>query len=176
MARISFENRISTRIAMPRHAMQTRKLIWFDRNWGRGNAAGFHVAPWASLDGRVAGQITMKARILLCAVLLAAPGACHRAPPAPTPEQAAKLAPSDPALAGLYLHSCKACHAVPGTGAPLVHDHAAWDPRWDKGESVLLAHTIEGFRAMPAGGQCAACTTADYEKLTRFLADREDGK
>lgn len=100
---------------------------------------------------------------------------CDARKPAPTPEEALKLAPADAHLAQLYEHSCKACHAVPGTGAPLVHDHAAWDPRWEKGEAVLLAHAAIGFQAMPAGGQCAACTPDDLRKLIRFLADRGDG-
>ena len=116
----------------------------------------------------------MKRLILLPAALcLAVLSACDRGPAAPTPEEAARLAPADPALASLYEHSCKACHAVAGSAAPLVHDHKAWDPRWDKGEAVLLDHAIQGFQAMPAGGQCAACTPEDYKKLIRFLADRE---
>lgn len=108
--------------------------------------------------------------------LVTALSACDRKKPPPTPEEALKLAPADPALAKLYEHSCKACHAVAGTGAPLIHDHAAWNPRWQKGERALLAHAIAGFQAMPAGGQCAACTREDYEKLIRFLADRGDEK
>ncbi len=107
--------------------------------------------------------------------LAAALAGCEARKPAPTPEEALKLAPDDAHLAQLYEHSCKACHAVPGTGAPLVHDHAAWDPRWKKGEAVLLAHAVTGFQAMPAGGQCAACTPDDLRKLIGFLADRGDG-
>lgn len=85
------------------------------------------------------------------------------------------LKPADPHVAELYSHSCKACHAMPGSGAPLVHDRAAWDPRWQKGEDVLLSHAVLGFQAMPAGGQCAACTPADYQAIIRFMADRENG-
>ena len=116
----------------------------------------------------------MKSPLLLSAALCLVLTGCDSKPAAPTPQEAARLAPADPHLAALYAHSCKACHAMPGTGAPLVHDHAAWDPRWDKGEDVLLAHAVTGFQAMPAGGQCAACTPDDYKKLIRFMADRED--
>ena len=112
-------------------------------------------------------------RFLPLLLLGAALSACNRTPPAPTPEEAARLAPADPHLAALYVNTCKACHATPGTGAPLVHDHAQWDPRWKQGEEVLLTHVIEGYRAMPAGGQCAACTPKDYLGLIRFMADRE---
>jgi cytochrome c5 len=106
------------------------------------------------------------------AVSLAACGA--KIPSAPTPEQALRLKPADMRLAGLYENSCKACHATPGTGAPQVHDRAAWDPRWKQGQAVLLDHTIQGFRAMPASGQCATCAPSDFQGLIRFMAGRED--
>ncbi|MBU4435487.1 MAG: c-type cytochrome [Alphaproteobacteria bacterium] len=109
---------------------------------------------------------------LLAALALAACG--EKTPPAPTPEQALLLKPADARLAGLYENACKACHATPGTGAPMVHDRAAWDPRWKQGEAVLLDHTIQGFKAMPASGQCAACAPADFQGLIRFMAGRED--
>jgi cytochrome c5 len=117
------------------------------------------------------GHIVLR-HIALGICLLTTLAACDARKPAPTPQQALRLAPADPHLAQLYAHSCKACHARPGTGAPLVHDHAAWDPRWAKGEDVLFSHAVTGFQAMPAGGQCAACTPEDYKKLIRFMADR----
>lgn len=118
----------------------------------------------------------MRSLFLLTAALCLAVAltGCDSKKPAPTPQEALRLAPADPHLAELYEHSCKACHAIPGTGAPLVHDHAAWDPRWKKGMGTLLSHAVTGFKAMPAGGQCAACTPDDYRKLIRFLADRGD--
>ena len=101
--------------------------------------------------------------------------ACGSPPPAAlTPEQVMALTPADTRLAGLYETSCKACHAMPGNLAPQVRDHAAWDPRWKQGETVLLDHTIQGFNAMPAGGQCASCTPDDFKALIRFMAGRED--
>ena len=101
--------------------------------------------------------------------------ACGAPPPAAlTPEQVMALTPADARLAGLYETSCKACHAMPGNLAPQVRDHAAWDPRWKQGEQVLLDHTIQGFNAMPAGGQCASCTPDDFKALIRFMAGRED--
>lgn len=107
--------------------------------------------------------------VAVCAGLLL----CGCGKNAPTPEEMARLEPGDAALAPLYDHSCKACHAVTGSGAPLVHDHSAWDARWQKGLPILRDHAITGFQAMPAGGQCSACTRDDYEKLIRFMADEE---
>lgn len=110
--------------------------------------------------------------VIASALVLSACGA--KTPPPPTPEQALALRPADARLAGLYETSCHACHAIPGTGAPLVHDRGAWDPRWKQGEAVLLDHSIQGFNAMPATGQCATCTPADFQALIRFMAGRED--
>lgn len=116
----------------------------------------------------------MRAAVLLAVAALALSGCSEKLPPAPTPEEALQLKPADARLADLYETSCKACHASPGTGAPLVQDRAAWDPRWKQGEAVLLDHTIQGFKAMPASGQCVACAPADFQGLIRFMAGRED--
>lgn len=114
--------------------------------------------------------VTIRAAALVLACLVLA--ACGQKSSGP-PKDPASLRPADPARAALYEQSCKACHANPDSGAPLVHDHNAWDPRWDKGIDVLTEHAVEGFQAMPAGGQCATCTADDYRALIRFMADRE---
>ena len=114
------------------------------------------------------------ARFSALAAALALTACGQSVPPAPTPEQALLLKPADARLAGLYETSCKACHAMAGNLAPQVHDRAAWDPRWKQGEQTLLDHSIQGFNAMPAGGQCASCTPDDFKALIRFMAGRED--
>jgi len=107
-------------------------------------------------------------------VLLALAGLilCACGPKPPPPADPASLAPADVRLAGLYEGSCKACHVNPQAGAPLVGDAKAWAPRWKQGESVLLDHVIQGYKAMPATGQCAACTPDDFLALTRFMAGK----
>jgi cytochrome c5 len=103
------------------------------------------------------------------------PGPAANAPPsAEAIARAASLAPADPHLAGLYAHACHACHGTPGTGAPLAGDRAAWDPRWAKGLPALTTSVVGGFKGMPAGGQCFACTSDDYRALIRFMAGREE--
>jgi cytochrome c5 len=109
---------------------------------------------------------------LFAATLLSACDSHSHGPPA----DLATLKPADPHLAALYQQSCKACHATPASGAPLVHDHDQWDPRWDQGLDVLTQHAVAGFRAMPAGGQCSSCSLHDYQALIKFMADREDSK
>lgn len=88
-----------------------------------------------------------------------------------TPEQSAALAPSDARLAGLYETSCKTCHTIKASAAPLTGDTAAWAPRLKQGMPTLVGHTVQGFKAMPAGGQCAGCTAADYEALIHFMSE-----
>ncbi|MBX3480811.1 MAG: cytochrome c5 family protein [Caulobacter sp.] len=109
-------------------------------------------------------QILMLAAAAMCLA------ACNKAPEPLTPEQSAALAPADARLAGLYETSCKTCHTVAGTGAPLAGDRTAWAPRVKQGPAVLLEHTVQGYRAMPAGGQCSGCTAADYEAMIGFMS------
>lgn len=97
---------------------------------------------------------------------------CSR--PAPTPQQALALRPADARLASLYETSCKACHAHAESGALLVHDHKAWDPRWKQGLATLTDRVILGYKAMPAGGQCLTCTPDDIKALIRFMADQPE--
>lgn len=113
-----------------------------------------------------------RALVLTAALVLSACG--PKAPPPPTPAQALALRPADARLSALYETSCHACHAIPGTGAPLVHHKADWDGRYKRGEQVLLDHAIQGYNAMPATGQCATCTPDDFRGLIRFMAGRED--
>lgn len=109
---------------------------------------------------------------LSVALLLAA---CSGAKPPPgplTPEQSAALAPRDPRLAQLYAGSCKTCHTVKDSQAPLAGDRTQWDPRWAKGEDALLASALQGKGRMPAGGQCFECTPDDLKALIAFMAGR----
>lgn len=110
--------------------------------------------------------------LISCALLLS--GCSQPVPPPPTPEQALALRPADARIAKLYETSCMACHAMEGTGAPLVHDHAAWDPRMKQGMPVLVEHVLQGYRAMPATGQCLTCTPLDHQALIRFMADQPE--
>lgn len=90
-----------------------------------------------------------------------------------SPEQSAALKPKDARLAGLYDQSCRACHTIADSGAPLTGDRTQWDSRWAKGEAVLRANMVQGIKGMPAGGQCFACTPEDLWALTRFMAGQE---
>ncbi len=115
-------------------------------------------------------------RALLLCLLPLALAACQPGAPVRSPAEiaahAAAMQPSDPRLADLYSHACKACHATPGTGAPLAGDQAAWAPRVAKGMPALMTSVVGGYRGMPAGGQCFSCTADDYRALVLFMADQ----
>jgi cytochrome c5 len=101
--------------------------------------------------------------------------ACAPAPRTPSAEDVARAAsamPADARLAALYTRSCRACHGQPGTGAPLARDRAEWDARWAKGLTALTTSAVSGYRGMPAGGQCFACTPDDFRALITFMAAR----
>jgi len=113
---------------------------------------------------------------LILSAIVASLALAGCAPKAAAPVDRASLAPADPHLAALYEGACKTCHVTADSGAPLVQDEAAWAPRWKQGEAVLLDHVIQGYRGMPALGQCAACTPDDLKGLIRFLAGHEGDK
>jgi cytochrome c5 len=87
--------------------------------------------------------------------------------------QAKILTPADEALASVYDRSCKTCHAVAGTGAPLTGDTAGWQPRMDQGMDVLVDHVVTGFGGMPPFGFCMDCDAEQIEALIRFMARDE---
>jgi cytochrome c5 len=119
--------------------------------------------------------------LIACGALALLLSGCTRNSEATAPSQdaighAAAATPSDPHLAELYRQSCRACHAVPGSGAPLTGDRNAWDARWEKGAEALRSSAISGMNGMPAGGQCFACTPQDYDALIRFMAGRTEAR
>jgi len=111
-------------------------------------------------------------RILIVAIAALAATACTPPAAKPTAAELAVLAPGDARLAELYAGACKTCHTNPQSGAPLTHDTEAWAPRWKQGEATLLDHVVQGYKGMPALGQCAACTPDDLKALIRFLAGK----
>lgn len=115
-------------------------------------------------------------RIAICLSLFVLSGCESKAPTqldAAAIEAAAAMKPTDERIAGLYAQSCKTCHTVPGSMAPLTGNRSQWDERWKKGLPALMQSVVVGLNGMPPGGQCFACTPADYETLIEFLAGRE---
>lgn len=107
--------------------------------------------------------------VIAAALLLAACGKTEAPPTAAVPAPAASASTS-PELQAIYERSCKACHATPGTGAPLSGDSKAWAPRVAQGIDTLLDHTFNGFQAMPPMGACMDCTEEQFEQLIEFMS------
>ncbi len=76
----------------------------------------------------------------------------------------------DAAIDAKYQKSCKLCHDGGLMGAPKTGDVAAWAPRLEKGNDVLLKHIKEGFNAMPPKGTCADCTDEEFLKLVEKMS------
>lgn len=99
------------------------------------------------------------------------PGACGPTEaPVPSPAVIAAARPADARLAGIYATACHACHTTADSGAPLTGVPAQWHDRLAKGMPAVLTNVVQGLNGMPAGGQCFACTPADYEALIRFMS------
>jgi cytochrome c5 len=80
------------------------------------------------------------------------------------------LSPSDAGLADIYDRSCRSCHTVAATGAPLTGDAASWAIRMEKGMSTLVDNVINGFGGMPPLGMCMDCSAEEFEALIVFMA------
>lgn len=70
----------------------------------------------------------------------------------------------------LYSQSCATCHAAGVLGAPKSGDQAAWAPRLKQGMPLLIEHTRNGYKNMPARGLCDSCTEADYAALIKLMS------
>ncbi len=90
--------------------------------------------------------------------------------PAITEAASQKLEPSDFALKEVYDRSCRSCHTIAATGAPMTGDPAAWAPRLDKGMNTLVDNVVNGFGGMPPFGMCMDCDGDQFEALIRFMA------
>lgn len=80
------------------------------------------------------------------------------------------LEPSDPVLNEIYQRSCRNCHVLESTGAPLTGDVRAWQGRLEKGKDILLENVVQGFGGMPPFGLCMDCNVEQFNALIDFMA------
>ncbi len=100
--------------------------------------------------------------------------ACDQGPDQETLLKNAQAAqPQDQHIADIYQRSCRVCHAVDESTAPLVADEKAWQPRLAKGMDNLLNSVINGYGGMPPFGMCMDCNSAEFEALIQFMAKKE---
>ena len=114
-------------------------------------------------------------KVFLLAIAIALPG-CGKPTSIGSPELEAasrQLVPQDSDIAAIYNRSCRSCHTVAATSAPLTGDAIAWAPRMDKGMDVLVSSVINGFAGMPPFGMCMDCDAQQFEALIQFMAAPE---
>jgi cytochrome c5 len=84
------------------------------------------------------------------------------------------LTPSDPAVAAIYNRSCRNCHTIAATGAPLTGDSTTWATLMSKGRETLVNNVVNGFGGMPPFGMCMDCDLEQFEALIDFMASPAD--
>lgn len=81
-----------------------------------------------------------------------------------------QLQPQDAAVAAIYNRSCRNCHTIAATGAPLTGDVEGWALRLGKGMDAMVDSVVNGFGGMPPFGMCMDCEVEDFEALIVFMA------
>ena len=114
--------------------------------------------------------IKIMATVVLTLSLVACQGEAGRGGTANLETASRSLQPADAVLSEVYNRSCRSCHTVAATGAPLTGDADAWAQRYEKGMGTLVDNVINGFGGMPALGLCMDCSAADFEALIDFMA------
>lgn len=89
-------------------------------------------------------------------------------------ERSRALTPSDAAIAKIYNRSCRGCHSIAATGAPLTGDARVWPMLMEKGMDVLVNNVVTGIGGMPPYGMCMACDVSEFEALIAFMAKVDD--
>ncbi|MGR6872861.1 c-type cytochrome [Pseudomonas sp. HK3] len=85
---------------------------------------------------------------------------------------AQSLQPNDQQLNEIYQRSCRNCHTLEGTKAPLTGDVEAWNERLEKGNETLLNNVVNGFGGMPPFGLCMDCNAEQFTALIDFMAQK----
>lgn len=76
----------------------------------------------------------------------------------------------------VYALSCGACHTAGLAGAPKLGDAGAWSPRIKQGFDLMVKHSIEGFKAMPAKGGNSDLDNLEVARAVAFMANKSGGK
>ncbi|MFT6122977.1 MAG: cytochrome c5 [Oleiphilaceae bacterium] len=91
-------------------------------------------------------------------------------PQADINKKRAKIVPISAELRAIYQRSCKNCHEVKATGAPLSGDKKRWNTILGKGMAIVLDRAMSGYQGMPAFGQCFECSPEQIEALIIYMS------
>lgn len=69
----------------------------------------------------------------------------------------------------VFEQACFSCHGTGFYGAPLIGDPYDWEERLARGETELIANTLQGLNSMPARGGCAQCSDAEIQAAVHYL-------
>ena len=115
----------------------------------------------------------MSPKVVTAAIVAClATAGCNVDAPAPGISEASAraLRPARPELAEVYDRSCRSCHTIAGTGAPLTGDTQAWATRLEVGMDTMVQSVVNGSGGMPPLGLCMDCDRDQFEALIRFMA------
>ena len=76
----------------------------------------------------------------------------------------------------VYKMACAACHDAGVAGAPKFADAGVWSGRIAQGFDILLKHSIEGFKAMPAKGGNPNLDDHEVALAVVYMANAAGGK
>jgi cytochrome c5 len=71
---------------------------------------------------------------------------------------------------------CTACHGAGLLGAPRIGDKGAWAARIGQGEKTLIAHALNGIRAMPPRGGSPDLSDVEVARASVWMANQSGGK
>jgi cytochrome c5 len=72
----------------------------------------------------------------------------------------------------IYQQHCAVCHDKGKSGAPVLGDKTTWKPLIAKNIDVLFAHTIYGYKKMPAKGDCKNCSNSELEASVKYMVEQ----
>lgn len=83
------------------------------------------------------------------------------------------LKPESAALNEIYQRTCRNCHTIDSTGAPLTGDKQRWaELLEDSNHDGLVENVINGKGGMPPFGLCMECGTEEFSQLIQFMAQQ----
>ena len=136
------------------------------------SVAGSAIAQSADADSALIKRITPVGSV--CVEGKACDGVALPVAAAPAATTTAAPAAADGPQAR-FAKVCSACHGNPAMaaalGAPQKGDKAAWAPRVAQGEATLLNHIHNGYKSMPAKGNCPDCTDDEYKALIHYMSN-----
>ena len=127
------------------------------------------------LYSRVTSRRTGRARMrLLGLVIFASLVGCDTGPSMEEKLALAdQLMPETPELSEIYQRTCRNCHTLEATGAPLTGDQLHWKELIEaQGYDGLVENVLTGKGGMPPFGLCMECDPDQFAELIQFMAQQ----